>query len=77
MLQNKAQSSEKKIIIDLDRIITEVSTEGPGIEVQMSKPGGITYDVMLYAPEGTEALFVKEIIENTPTEMSVNRELPR
>ncbi|WP_217635210.1 hypothetical protein [Paenibacillus sp. yr247] len=65
-LQNKAQSSEKKIIIDPDRVITEISCETPYVKVQMSKPGGITYDITMFKPHGTEVLFVKEIVENTP-----------
>jgi hypothetical protein len=33
----------------------------------MSKPGGITYDITMYAPQGTEVLFDKQIVENTPS----------
>jgi hypothetical protein len=67
VLQNKATIGEKKIIIDSDRIITEVSTEDKDVKVVMSKPGGITYDITMYSPQGTEILFVKQIVENTPS----------
>jgi hypothetical protein len=67
VLQNKATIGEKKIIIDSDRIITEVSTENKDVKVVMSKPGGITYDITMYAPQGTAVLFIKQIVENTPS----------
>jgi hypothetical protein len=66
-LQNKATIGGKKIVIDADRIITEVHTEDKDIKVVMSKPGGITYDITMYTPQGTGVLFVKQIIENTPS----------
>lgn len=66
-LQNKATINEKKIIIDSDRIITEVSSADKDIKVVMGKPGGISYDITMYAPKGTEVLFVKQIIEIKPS----------
>jgi hypothetical protein len=66
VLQKKAQIGEKKIIIDLERIITEVSREDKDVKVEMCKPGGITYEITMYAPQGTEILFVKQIVE-TPS----------
>jgi hypothetical protein len=67
VLQNKATIGEKKIVLDSDRIITEVSTEDKDIKVVMSKPGGFTYDITMFAPQGTEVLFVKQIVEYTPS----------
>jgi hypothetical protein len=67
VLQNKATSNEKKIVIDSDRIITEVNSEDINIKVQMTKPGGVSYEITMYAPQGTEVLFVKQIIEITPS----------
>lgn len=67
VLQKKAEIGEKKIVIDLERIIAEISRENKEVKVVMSKPGGITYDIMMYAPQETEVLFVKQIVENTPS----------
>jgi hypothetical protein len=68
VLQNKSTSSDKKIVIDSDRIITEISSEDTNVKVQMTKPGGISYEITMYKPQGTEVLFVKQIIEITPSE---------
>ncbi|TXK72431.1 hypothetical protein [Paenibacillus sp. N3.4] len=67
VLQNIATTSEKKIVIDSDRSISEVSTGDSDFKVVMTKPGGISYDITLFAPAGTDILFVKEIVENTPS----------
>jgi hypothetical protein len=66
-LQNKAAIGEKKIVIDPERIITEIHGKDTDVKVLMSKPGGIAYEITMYAPQGTEVLFVKQIIENTPS----------
>ncbi|MFD0678315.1 MULTISPECIES: hypothetical protein [unclassified Paenibacillus] len=67
ILQNKATIGEKNIVIDSDRVITEVSTKDKEMKVVMSKPGGITYDITMDTPQGTDVLFVKQIIANTPS----------
>jgi hypothetical protein len=67
VLQKKATISEKKIVIDSERIIAEDSSENTKVKVQMTKPGDITYDITMYSPQGTDVLFIKQIIENIPS----------
>jgi hypothetical protein len=66
VLQNKSTGNENKIIIDSERIITLISGEDTDLKVSMTKPGGISYEITMFAPKGTGVLYVKQIIEITP-----------
>jgi hypothetical protein len=49
-----------------------ISREKANAKVQMTKTGGITYDITMRVPEGTEVLFVKQIIENIPENRGIS-----
>jgi hypothetical protein len=67
VLSNKSTGNEKKTIIDSERIITLISSEDTDLKVLMTKPGGISYEITMFAPKGTGVLYVKQIIEITPS----------